>query len=127
MPPILTVFPPIVSLTAIFFTSVSVVIIAFAAFSEPVGESALTSAGAAFSIGSIGRTWPMTPVEATTTSSGAMPSSFAAISHILRAFSSPSALQVLALPELQITACALPSAIFFCVTKIGAPLTKFCV
>ena len=56
-----------------------------------------------------------------------MCSASAAISHMRQAFASPSALQVFALPLLQITACARPSARFFCVTRIGAPLTRFCV
>ena len=43
------------------------------------------------------------------------------------AISMPSALQVLALPELQITARALPSAICALVTVRGAPLTRFVV
>ena len=48
--------------------------------------------------------WPMTPVEATMTSSGAMPSSAASSSQVFSAMYSPLALQVLALPLLQITA-----------------------
>ena len=71
----------------------------------------------------------MTPVEATITSSGAMPNSLAANSHIMRAFSSPSALQVLAFLLLAITALArLPvAARFFLVTRIGAPFTLLVV
>ena len=39
----------------------------------------------------------------------------------------PSALQVLALPELQRNAFAWPSFRCACVTRMGAPLTLFCV
>ena len=82
---------------------------------------------AALSMGSMGSTWPMTPVEATTTSWGSMPRAWAAKSHMAWAFSTPSALQVLALPELQMTALAAPSAMFFWVTRMGAPFTRFWV
>ena len=47
---------------------------------------------------------PITPVEATTTSSGAMPRAWAVRALICSAISIPLALQVLALPLLQITA-----------------------
>ena len=70
---------------------------------------------------------PMTPVEATTISSAAMPKAFAAIALIFSAISIPSALQVLALPLLQITAWAVPFARCFFVTSSGAPFTKLVV
>ena len=56
-------------------------------------------------------------------------SSFATSSHILLAFSTPSALQVLAFFELAITAIALLSLFLRLsfVTIMGAPLTLFCV
>ena len=73
-------------------------------------------------MGSMGSTWPMTPVEATTTSWGSMPRAWAAKSHMAWAFSTPSALQVLALPELQMTALAAPSAMFFRVTRMRRAL-----
>ena len=66
-------------------------------------------------------------MEATTTSWGSMPRAWAAKSHMAWAFSTPSALQVLALPELQMTALAAPSAMFFWVTRMGAPFTRFWV
>ena len=69
----------------------------------------------------------MTPVEATTTSSAAMPRADAARALISSAISMPFALQVLALPLLQITAWAVPFAICFFVTVSGAPLTRFVV
>ena len=61
------------------------------------------------------------------TSVGAIPSALAVISHMPRAFSTPSALQVFAMPLLHTTARALPSAKFCFVTVTGAPHTKFCV
>ena len=72
-------------------------------------------------MGSMFSVIPMTPVEATMMSLGEMPKAFAVISHIISAFSTPSALQVLALPLLQIIACAIPSAMFAFVTVMGAP------
>ena len=50
----------------------------------------------------------MTPVEATTMSSGAQPMALAAAAHIFSAFSSPWGAQALAFPLLAITARALP-------------------
>ena len=52
-------------------------------------------------MGEMSSLWPMTPVEATTTSAAGIPSASAARTHIFCATSSPSALQVLALPLLQ--------------------------
>ncbi len=127
MPPILTSFPPSTHETAKFFTTVSVVMIANAASSEPCVVSEAASPGIAAAIGSIGSTCPMTPVEATITSFGRSPSASAVSEHIFMAFCTPSALQVLALPLLQMTACAPPSFRFSFVTRIGAPLTRFCV
>ncbi len=98
-----------------------------AARSEPPRESDAASAGTALSIGSMGSGCPITPVEATITSRGAMPSARPAASHIRRALAGPSAVQVLALPLLQITACALPSFRFSRVTARGAPLTLLLV
>ena len=127
MPPILTVLPPISTSTAASLGMVSVVMMAVAAAREPVGLRESFRAWAALSMGSMGSTWPMTPVEATTTSAGWMPSTSPAMAHMRSAFSTPSALQVLALPELQITAWARPFSMFFLVTKMGAPLTRFWV
>ena len=80
-----------------------------------------------FSIGSIGNVKPITPVEATITSSFLIFSSFAASSHIFSAFSTPSALQVFAFFEFTIIAWEI--LFVFCkllfVTIIGAPFTLF--
>ena len=100
---------------------------AVAAAWEPWALKDFTSSGMPAWMGSMGSTWPMTPVEATTTSWGSMPRAWAAKSHMVWAFSTPSALQVLALPELQMTALAAPSAMFFRVTRMGAPFTRFWV
>ena len=70
---------------------------------------------------------PMTPVEATIISSGEMPKAFAARALISSAISMPFALQVLALPLLQITAWAMPLDRCFFVTVRGAPLTRLVV
>ena len=78
-------------------------------------------------MGSMERGWPMTPVEATTTSSAKMPSASAVSAQVFCAISTPLALQVLALPLLQMMALALPSATCLRVTVMGAPNTLFCV
>ena len=69
----------------------------------------------------------MTPVDATITSVFATPVCVSTRADILSAISMPSALQVLALPLLQITACAFPSAIWALVTVRGAPFTRLVV
>ena len=127
MAPIRQVFPPIKNSTAPCFFTVSVVRMASAASSPPVSDRAACSAPAAEAMGSMGKTCPITPVEATITSSAWISKIPAAISHIFRALRTPSALQVLALPELQMTARACPSARFSLVTARGAPLTRFLV
>ena len=127
MPPTFTVLPPISTSAAASLGRVSVVMMAVAAAWEPWALKDFTSSGMPAWMGSMGSTWPMTPVEATTTSWGSMPRAWAAKSHMAWAFSTPSALQVLALPELQMTALAAPSAMFFWVTRMGAPFTRFWV
>ena len=97
--------PPAVKLRAISFGCVSVVIIASAAGALSP-ERAFMSSGMPRSKGSMLIAWPMTPVEATMTSSGAMPSSAASSSQVFSAMYSPFALQVFALPLLQIIARA---------------------
>ena len=64
------------------------------------------SAGIPSAIGSTESGCPMTPVDATTTSDAAMPVFFSTRAHIASAISTPSALQVFALPLLQTIACA---------------------
>ena len=108
MPPTFTALPPSSTWAAASLGRVSVVIMAVAAPREPSGLRDFASAGTPWAMGSMGSTWPMTPVEATTTSWGEIPKAWAAKSHMAWAFSTPSALQVLALPELQITAWAKP-------------------
>ena len=69
------------------------------------------SAGMPAAIGSMSSGWPMTPVEATTTSSvGHAERICARAAHIASAISMPLALQVLALPLLQTIAWRMPSA-----------------
>ncbi len=73
MPPTFTVLPPISTSAAASFAMVSVVMMAVAAAWEPSALRAFTSSGMPAWMGSMGSTWPMTPVEATTTSWRAMP------------------------------------------------------
>ena len=110
IPPILHSTPPISKLTAISFGIVSVVIIASAAWSEWSPNPAFR-AGMPEAIGVMFSGWPITPVEATTTSAGFIPSTDASRSLVRSAISTPFALQVFAFPLLHMTACALPSAI----------------
>ena len=126
MPPSLHVLPPAVNSTATSLSRVSVVMMA-SATSSLFLPSAAQSGGMPVLKGSMLMRWPMTPVEATMTSSAAMPSSLASSAQVSSAISMPSALQVLALPLLQMTARALPSARCFLVTSSGAPLTRFVV
>ena len=70
---------------------------------------------------------PITPVEDTSTSSGAHPMAFAAAAHIFSAFSSPWGAQALALPLLAIMARMLPFARWSMVTWMGAAFTTFLV
>ena len=70
---------------------------------------------------------PMTPVEPTTTSSGAIPSCSAAARAILSAFSPLCSQQALALPLLATTAWAAPFCSAWRVHSTEAALTTFCV
>ena len=126
MPPILHSLPPTVKLTAISLRLVSVVMMPSAASAE-CGPRFLTSSGIPAAMGAISSSCPMTPVEATTTSELWICRAWASSSLICSAISMPLALQVLALPLLQMTACALPSARCCFVTTSGAPLTRFVV
>ena len=119
--------PPSRKRSASSLRRVSVVMMPSAASPLPSGESAATSAGMPAAIGAIGRGCPMTPVEATSTSCACSPSACAVSSHICSAMSMPSALQVFALPLLQISAWALPSARCALVTVSGAPFTRLVV
>ena len=125
--PTRTTFPPIMSSAANSFATVSVVIMARAALPAPSTLSPSASACIPPSIGSIGSICPITPVEATITSLAGIPVYSLVRAHIRSAFSTPSALQVLALPLLQITARALPFSRFFFVTAMGAPFTLLVV
>ena len=78
-------------------------------------------------MGAISSFCPMTPVEATATSSGEMPSACPVRAHMASAISTPSALQVLALPLLQMMAWAQPSEMWTLVTSRGAPFTRLVV
>ena len=127
MPPIVQVLPPSGNRTATSLRLVSVVMIASAASALPVSEREAASAGMAEVMGASGSGWPITPVDATITSSDEIRSAAAALPHMAFAMSTPSALQVLALPELQRNAFAWPSFRCACVTRMGAPLTLFCV
>ena len=126
IPPILHSVPSISKERATSFSIVSVVIIAAAA-SWLLFPSALTKSSILDAMGFISNGWPITPVEATTTSSLLMPVYFSVRAHISCAISIPLALQVFAFPLLHIIAIAFPSFILSLVTAIGAPFTRFWV
>ena len=104
--------------TAISFFFVSVVMMDSAARSlkspSPAASAAIPPA-----MGSRERGWPITPVLATITSEAGIPVCCSTRAHMPCAISIPSALQVLALPLLQTSARAYPSAIFARVTAMG--------
>ena len=110
MPPSRQVTPPACNSTAISLRTVSVVMRASAAALLPSALNPSANAGIPSAMGSSLSGWPMTPVEATTTSDAGMDSCLATSSLMASATSWPLALQVFALPLLQITARALPSA-----------------
>ena len=111
MAPMVTVLPPMGTITALSFFSVSVVIMARAASSEPPSLFICSARmGTPCSMAAMLRVWPMTPVEATTKSVGFSPVAAAAAAHIFSAFSCPSGAQALALPEFAITPRATPSS-----------------
>ncbi len=85
MAPMVTVLPPMVQVTAISFFTVSVVMMAWAASSEPSSDSAAAAAGSPRSMAAMFSSWPITPVEATTKSPGFRPVAAAAsCAHPLR-------------------------------------------
>lgn len=108
MPPMRQILPPAVNSTATVFISVSVVMMAVAAASEPSSDR--VSFPIFSSMHSMFSRWPITPVDATTMSLSARPSSFAAAAASRWAFSMPSGAHALALPEFTTTACAVWSA-----------------
>ena len=69
--------------------------------------------------------FPMTPVEATTKSSGWRPVAWAAAAHMAWAFSWLKGQQALALPLLATTPQAVPSSRWSMVTYTGADFTRF--
>ena len=129
MPPMWTVLPPTWASTASSLVTVSVVMMAWAAASLASGERsrAAYSSGRPASMTPTFSVCPMTPVEHTSTSSGAQPTAFAAAAHMRSAFSSPWGAQALALPLLAMTARAVPSARWAFVTWMGAAFTTFLV
>ena len=128
MAPMVTVFPPNSMLRASSFFIVSVVRMASRASIDPALESPATRASIPASIGVTSSCTPITPVEATTTSSALTGRRSATSAAMRRAAAIPaSPLQVLALPELTITAWAWPSARCSLVTTRGWPITLLVV
>jgi|GEM_PF-4555552 len=111
MAPMVTAAPPTSNSTAISFFMVSVVRMASRASMEPAFESPATRASMPPSIGATSSWTPMTPVDATTTSSAFTGRRSATRAAMRSAAAMPwSPLQVFALPEFTMTAWARPSA-----------------
>ena len=110
--------------------TVSVVITAQAASWAASGVAARASAaaGTPVSNGPKLSSWPMTPVEATSTSAGLQPSVAATRSAVRRAVARPgSPVAALAFPELRMTARARPSATCSRETMTGAAQKRLVV
>ncbi len=116
MAPILTSFPPRPKETAISFFTVSVVMMARAAPSEPSADRAAATAGMPASMAWMLIVWPMTPVEQTAKSPASRPVAAAAAAHMASAFSWLPGQQALALPLLTTTPQAAPSSRWSMVT-----------
>ena len=106
MPPMRQVLPPTVNSTAAVLVRVSVVMIARFACSEASSERTISDRCS--SMHSISMRWPITPVDATATSSSSTPRKSAAAFAMRRAFSLPSGAQAFALPEFATMARATP-------------------
>jgi len=128
MPPTVTSRPSICSRTAICLGTVSVVRIACAASSPPVGLSAAAARAAPAWMRAIGRLTPITPVEHTSTNRSSIASAPATAAAISRALIIPcSPVQALAQPLLIATAWALPAATRSRSSCTGAAATRFVV
>ena len=110
--------------------TVSVVMTATAASwaASGVAARASSAAGTPSTYGSKSSSWPMTPVEHTSTSEAAQPSFSARNPQVRRAVARPgSPVAALALPEFRMTARAAPSATCSRETLTGAAQKRFVV
>ena len=124
IPPTVMRRPATSRITAVCFAKVSVVMMAVAASSPVRSSSASTASGMAPRSLSTGNGTPITPVDATITSSGAHPRAFASASAVATASRSPCApVHALAFPALMMTARAMPPAIWRRETVTGAAAT----
>jgi len=111
MPPTVIVSPPAEKRAVASFGRVSVVMMARAAPAPPSQPSFSAAAAMPARTLSMGRRTPITPVEATTTSEGAHPTTRAVAAAISRASARPSSpVAALAQPALTTTARARPEA-----------------
>ena len=124
MPQMVTVRPSSRICVDAGFGAVSVVMIAAAASAQPSSRRSRTAAGMPARILSMGSGTPITPVELTSTSSGAMSSSPATSRAVCRASANPrSPVQAFAFLLLMIMAWAVWSARCSRLTWIGAACT----
>ena len=130
IPPTVTVLPPMPTVTAASLGRVSVVITALSAARPAAGERSSAAAARFIPARSLstGRRWPITPVDATRTSDGSMPSSPAVASAESSAsFSPASPVQALAQPEFARIAWTRPLATIRRSYCTGAAATAFVV
>ena len=128
MPPTVTSRPSISIRTATCLSTVSVVRIACAASSPPVGLKAAAARDAPARMRAIGSVTPITPVEHTSTSRSSIPSAPATAAAISRASAIPcSPVQALAQPLLMATARAWPAATRSRSSCTGAAATRLVV
>ena len=125
MPPAVTVLPLISTCTACSFLTVSVVMIALAASSEPAALSLKEAIRASMpsSTAAMLSSCPITPVEPVRTRSASMPKASAAHFCIFFALSMSLGAHALALPELAIIAIAFPLFTVSISSCTGAALT----
>ena len=124
MAPMRTGVSPNRTSMAMVLVLLSLVRMAWAAWSEPWSDRADAAAAMPSSTRSMGRGTPMIPVEATPKSSGARPVAWAAAWVMRRAFSLPSGANALALPLLTTTPCRWPPARCCWETEMGAAFTR---
>ena len=116
MAPRRTSLPPTEKETASSFFTVSVVMIAAAARSEPSSDREAARAGIPAWMAPMLMVWPMTPVEQTAKSAASRPVAWAAAAHMASAFSWLPGQQALALPLLATMPQAVPSSRWSMVT-----------
>lgn len=128
MPPTVHVPSGVSTETCAVLATVSVVMIAVAAARPPSVDNAAAAVSTPASSASIGTGWPITPVDATTTSPEEMPSTSPTFSAVSCTCTKPSGpVQTFAEPELSTTAETTPSLTTCRDHTTGCPTTRLVV